>query len=296
MSLLKHIIVIVAYLALLIIMVKQSKKTVQKVAEAIDTTTEGINVEVEQTTGEIKGHVGNVADSADAPTDVEGQEAPAMSSTDVEPQEEAPPASSTDVNIPSFNKPKVQRKVKPVDEQFKTMMRNATEEERKQYVSGLMDNISEMTNKVEWVKQEFAMEVKKEKKTTVNYEEFTLKCEHSVNNVIKTFSTSKTIASIRDEFALHFGFKPKDLRVLTLAYDGKNICESVMNEMLSVLDQTTRGEFQKERLLIGFHSVETVFITFDNTSFSLSSLFFTSFDTSASSFFMQLCIAFVPPR
>lgn len=224
MSNLKQFAFVILYILVLYTMVKQGKMAVKKIA-----TVEDQNLMDGLATGSITPEqvVINRDELLQDLADVHNEVVDPVEETD-EVKEEAPAKSSTEVpiSVPTFSKPKIQKKVKPIDEDFKTMIRNATEEERKQYVAGLVDNIREMTNKVEWVKQEFDIEIKRDRKPVVNDAEITLKCEHSTNNVIKSFAKERTVASVRDEFAQHFGFKTKDFRSLTLAFDGKNICES----------------------------------------------------------------------
>ena len=201
MSNLKQFAVIVAYLIVLIIMVNQSKKDIKKIAEK-SVKTDEVVVEVSADT------VG----------------------------EQAPPANSTDVPVPSFNKPKVVKKIKDLDEDFMKMCQEATHDERVKYMNGLVDDIKSMQNKVEWMKQTFALEEqKKTKKSNAIEGQISLTCQYKEEIKTMVVGLEKTIASVRDEFGLAFGIKKVNLRGWTLGLSNNNLCESSRASVASVI-------------------------------------------------------------
>lgn len=258
MSAIKQFITILLFIALLIAMVKNAKKTVQKVAnvedvhneltqsvtemnqqiaDAIEQSTEGIEVEVEQTSGTVIGHTIN-DDKVTMSTDGTVTGSPA----------EAPATGSGDIPTPSFAKPKIQKKVKALSEEFIQQCQSASEEGRKEIFMNLIQEVKDKTNQIEYLKQTYNLqEPKAEKKTADEVTTIKMKVNYKNDkNEVKTvemmFMSDRTIAHARDEIANAFRISKTHYCKWTLSFNNIDLCASSRGTIGTVLKKNSIPE------------------------------------------------------
>eukprot|EP00434_Breviolum_minutum_P013852 symbB.v1.2.012214.t1/scaffold833.1/size175488/4 len=143
MSNLKHFIALVAYLLVLITMVKQGKNTIKQIASVDDQTPEPVEQDVK---------IEDVAVKVDLPQ--------------VETVDEAPAESASSTTVPTFEKKKVVKKIGDIEQAFIDKCNNANEDEKKKILLDLHKEAKLAQDKIEWMKQQFNIEEKKTKRST----------------------------------------------------------------------------------------------------------------------------------
>lgn len=239
MNVLKQITVIVAYLALLITMVKQSKKNMQKLAEmsdSINATTEGIDVEVDQATGTVIGHevnsdpitivegqvVGNVAGDVDATASTGDEVVEEVTSASTETVPVAPIKVKQDKKVDFY---KVDPKNVKVSDVFVRDVEKCTEARKKEMLKEMQDEMAVMATKC--LHLEDVLKVKdNKKKGDSKVENFNVVIQYEQE--VKTLETKsdETMGVLRDEACRVFGIKKTHFRDFTLMSDGIDICAS----------------------------------------------------------------------
>ena len=194
MQLLKRVLIIALLFISFGLMVKQGKKTVQKVAgkeellkdlqevadfvsdphatqaststqDAVVETLEDINIEVAE--GTVVGHVHGAQETPREVVDglivgnIYGSADDNASTADQVPTGYEVPSAST-TPTPTFEKKKVVKKIGDTEQAFIDKCNNANDDERKKFMDDLLKEAKVVQDKIEWLKQSFNMEAGEE--------------------------------------------------------------------------------------------------------------------------------------
>ena len=209
---LKQIAFILVCIFTFVAMVKQGKKTIQKIGDE-SVKTEEITVEVAPTpvVGEI---VVNISGEASATADTADEV----------------PSASIDLVIPTKVKNEKENAVSvkvllkdgdAVSEVFKTEMKNTSKERKQEMVKEMTDEIKDLLMKREFLLEGVGSTKKKDDKTEAH--DIMLTVKFGEKTWINTFKSDMTVSVVRDECCHHFSIAKTKYRDHTLLKDNKDL-------------------------------------------------------------------------